>query len=212
MDSVQTVVLDTLTLTSPSQLAKFSACQSRPSCGEPSPPGCKLNLLERPQLSARVRQVHMNQTQRIADSYHAATIKAAWYGPSLAELLAQVSPELAVMPPIPGSHSISALLQHLLLWNERIRNVSNTNPLPPWQPEKEWAEPLIPWNELVARWNQSRDLLEERIRNFPVEDLSEQVSGRSYSCETMFHGIVQHAIYHSGQIAMVLSMLRSRPY
>jgi uncharacterized damage-inducible protein DinB len=25
----------------------------------------------------------------------------------------------------------------------------------------------------------------------------------------MLHGIVQHAIYHSGQIAMILSMLRS---
>jgi uncharacterized damage-inducible protein DinB len=168
-------------------------------------------LQETPQLSARVRQVDMNQSQRIADSYRAATIKAAWYGPSLAELLAQVSPEFAVTPPIPGAHSISALLQHLLLWNERIRKASNTNPLPPWQPEKEWAEPPIPWNELVTRWNQSRDLLEERIRNLPMEDLSQQVLGRSYSCETMFNGIVQHTIYHSGQIAMVLSMLRSRP-
>jgi len=164
-----------------------------------------------PQLSVRVRWGHMNQSQRIADSYRAATIKAAWYGPSLAELLRQVSPEFAVTPPIPGAHSISALLQHLLLWNERIRNVSNTNPLPPWQPEKEWAEPPIPWDELVARWNQSRDLLEERIRDFPMGDLSQQVLGRSYSCETMFNGIVQHAIYHSGQIAMVLSMLRARP-
>jgi len=26
----------------------------------------------------------------------------------------------------------------------------------------------------------------------------------------MLHGIVQHAIYHSGQIAMILSMLRSQ--
>jgi len=152
----------------------------------------------------------MNQTQRIADSYRSVTVKAAWYGPSLAELLAQISPELATTPPAPGSHSISELLQHLLLWNERIRNTSDSNPLPRWQPEKEWAEPTIPWNELVARWNQSRDLLEEKIRNFPSEDLAKQVPGRSYPYETMLHGIVQHAIYHSGQIAMVLSMLRTR--
>jgi len=152
----------------------------------------------------------VNQTQRIADSYRAATIKAAWYGPSLAELLAEISPDLATAPPAPGGHSISALLQHLLLWNERVRNASDSNPLPRWQPEKEWAEPAIPWNELVTRWNQSRDLLEEKIRNFPLEDLAQQVAGRSYPYETMLHGIVQHAIYHSGQIAMVLSMLRSR--
>jgi uncharacterized damage-inducible protein DinB len=153
----------------------------------------------------------MNQTQRIADSYRAATIKGAWYGPSLAEMLAEISPELATMPPIPGAHSISELLQHLLLWNERVRNTSDSHPMPRWEAEKEWAEPPIPWNELVARWNQSRELLEEKIRNFRVEDLAKQVPGRNYPYETLLHGIVQHAIYHSGQIAMVSSMLRSRP-
>ena len=152
----------------------------------------------------------MNETQRIADSYHAVTIKGAWYGPSLAELVAEISPELATTPPTPGAHTISALLQHLLLWNERVRNTSDSNPMPRWQAEKEWAEPPIPWNELVARWNQSRDLLEDKIRNFPVQDLTKQVPGRSYPYETLLPGIVQHAIYHSAQIAMVLSMLRSR--
>lgn len=152
----------------------------------------------------------MNETQRIADSYHAVTIKGAWYGPSLAELVAEISPELAATPPTPGAHTISALLQHLLLWNERVRNTSDSNPMPRWQAEKEWAEPPIPWNELVARWNQSRDLLEDKIRNFPVQDLTKQVPGRSYPYETLLPGIVQHAIYHSAQIAMVLSMLRSR--
>jgi uncharacterized damage-inducible protein DinB len=152
----------------------------------------------------------VNETQRIADSYRAATIKGAWYGPTVAELLAGISPELATKAPVPEAHSIAALLQHLLLWNERIRNTSDSNPMPRWEAEKEWAEPPIPWNELVSRWNQSRDLLEEKMRNFPAADLAKQVAGRSYPYETMFHGIVQHAIYHSGQIAMVLSMLRSQ--
>jgi uncharacterized damage-inducible protein DinB len=152
----------------------------------------------------------MRQTQKIADSYRAATVKAAWYGPSLAELLARISPELATTPPVPGSHSISQLLQHLLLWNERIRNTSDSNSLPPWRPEKDWAEPPIPWNELLSRWSQSRDLLEDKIRNFPIDDLAKQVPGRNYPYETLFHGVVEHTIYHSGQIAMVLSMLQSR--
>jgi uncharacterized damage-inducible protein DinB len=152
----------------------------------------------------------MHQTQKIADSYRAATVKAAWYGPSLAELLAQISPDHATTPPVPGSHSISELLQHLLLWNERIRNTSDSNPLPPWRPEKDWSEPPIPWNELLSRWSQSRDLLEDKIRNFPIDDLAKQVHGRNYPYETLFRGIVEHTIYHSGQIAMLLTMLQSR--
>ena len=122
----------------------------------------------------------MSELQKIADSYRAVTIKGAWYGPTLAELLAEISPELATMQPTPEAHSIS----------ERL--------------------PAIPWNELVARWNESRDRLEEKLRNFPLEDLAKQVPGRDYSYKTLLHGIVQHAIYHSGQIAMVLSMLRAR--
>ena len=153
---------------------------------------------------------NVNQMQQIADAYRAATVKGAWYGPSLAELLERTPSELATKSPVPGAHSIAALLQHLLLWNERIRNTSEGHPLPRWEPEIEWAEPLIPWDELVPRWNRSRDLLEERLRNFPVEDLPKQVPGRTYPYETMLHGIVHHVIYHSGQIAMILSMLRGR--
>jgi uncharacterized damage-inducible protein DinB len=152
----------------------------------------------------------MNQTKRIADSYRAVTLKDAWYGPSLADLLARISPELASAPLLPGAHSISELLQHLLLWNERVRNTSDTHPLEPWQPEQDWAEPPIPWDELVARWNESRDLLEEKVRNFPIADLPKQVPGRTYAYEKLLEGIVQHTIWHAGQIAMVRSMLQSR--
>jgi uncharacterized damage-inducible protein DinB len=152
----------------------------------------------------------MTQTQRIADAYRAATVKDAWYAPSLADVLAKIPPDLATKPPLPGAHSISALLQHLLLWNERVRLTSATHPLPPWQPEQEWAEPPIPWNELLARWKQSRDQLENKIRNFPVEDLLKQVPGRTYPYEKLLEGMVQHTIYHAGQIAMLLSLLRQQ--
>lgn len=171
---------------------------------------CKLIATESPLPSAPSPTAHVNESQRIADAYRQATIKGAWYGPSLAELLAKISPEVAATPPIPGANSISALLQHLLLWNERVRATSASSPLPRWEPEKEWAEPSIPWTELVARWNRSRDLLEDWLRNFPAEDLPKLVPGRTYPYETMLHGIVQHSIWHSGQIAMILSMLRSR--
>lgn len=150
----------------------------------------------------------MTLTQEIADSYRAATLKDAWYGPSLAGLIAKTTPELAITPPRPKAHTVSELLQHLLLWNERIRLTSADHPIPKWEPDKEWAEAAIPWSELVARWAKSRDGLEERIRNFPVEDLAKQVHGRTYPYETLLRGASEHVIYHSGQIAMILSMLR----
>jgi uncharacterized damage-inducible protein DinB len=156
----------------------------------------------------------MTATQQLADAYRAATLKDvyAWYGPSLGDLLAKTTPELVTAPPLPNAHSISVLLQHLLLWNERIRNTSATTPMPKWEADKEWAEPPIPWNELLAGWNQSRNGLEERIRNFPIEDLPKQVPGRTYAYEFLYRGATEHVIYHSGQIAMILSMLLSQTH
>jgi len=152
----------------------------------------------------------MNRCQEIADAYRAVTVKGAWYGPTIAELLAKTSSEQAVTKPVDGTHSIQELLQHLLLWNERIRNTNENSPMPKWEAEKEWAEAPIPWNELVTRWNKSRDLLEERMRSFPVGDLGKQIPGRNYPYEFMLNGIVQHTIWHGGQIAMVLSIVKGK--
>ena len=152
----------------------------------------------------------MKQTERIADLYRAATLTDAWYGPSLAALLKDVPPEMATTAPLPGAHTIGELLQHLLLWNERVRKTLEGGAMPKWEPEKEWAESAIPWKELLARWEASRDQVEAGLRAFPEADLAKAVPGRNYPFADLLEGIVQHAIYHSGQIAMVASMLRTR--
>ena len=152
----------------------------------------------------------MNKCEEIADLFRKVTIAGAWYGPSVAELLARITPEQAITKPKGGTHSVAELLQHLLLWNERIRKTNESCPMPKWEAEKEWAEAAIPWSELVGRWSKSRDLLEERISNFPVEDLEKQTPGRTYPYEFMLHGIVQHTIWHAGQIAMVHSMVKEK--
>lgn len=152
----------------------------------------------------------MKQTERIADLYRGATVKDAWYGPSLAALLKDVPPEMATTAPVPAAHTIGELLQHLLLWNERVRKTLEGSPMPKWEPEKEWAEAAVPWKELLARWEASREQLEAALRAFPEADLAKTVPGRNYPFEALLEGIVQHAIYHSGQIAMIASMLRAR--
>jgi uncharacterized damage-inducible protein DinB len=157
---------------------------------------------------AETRMAETKLTERIADAYRAATIKGAWYGPTVAELLTQIPPDAATKEPAPEANTISALLQHMLLWNDRVIVACEGKPLAKWEAEKEWAEPAIPWAELVERWNRSRDLLEERIRNFPIENLGKTVLARDYPYEHLLRGIVDHTIYHAGQISMVWGMLR----
>jgi hypothetical protein len=144
----------------------------------------------------------MNETQVVAALYRAATLENAWYGPSL---IARVEPERASFTITPGGHSPTALLQHLLLWNDRILGAVNGTPMPPWKAEEEWAEPLRPWPTLLEEWRESRGQLEKAIKEFPPDRLGQTVPGRNYEYRHMLNGAVHHIIYHSGQIALILS-------
>lgn len=48
------------------------------------------------------------------------------------------------------------------------------------------------------------------IWTFPFEDLENQAPGRNYPYRTMFEGIGQHTIDHSGRVAIIPSILRSQ--
>ncbi len=47
------------------------------------------------------------------------------------------------------------------------------------------------------------EALVESVTRFDGARLSEKVPGRNYSFSAMLHGIVDHNIYHSGQIAIL---------
>lgn len=153
-----------------------------------------------------MRNQEKNQVERMAEAYRAATIEGAWHGPAIAELLAGITEEMAAAAPVRGMPTIATLLQHMLLWNERVCDAIDGHPMPKCAPEKDWVAAPIPWPQLKARWNESRDLLEERIRNFPEDDLAKPAPGRDYPYTKMLSGITQHAIWHGGQIAMLRSL------
>ncbi len=45
------------------------------------------------------------------------------------------------------------------------------------------------------------------VEKFGDERLGETVPGRNYAFYNLFHGIVQHSIYHGGQIAILKKAL-----
>ncbi|MBY0503944.1 MAG: DinB family protein [Bryobacteraceae bacterium] len=148
----------------------------------------------------------MNEPTAIADLYRAATLADSWYGPPLAELIQSLNPASASLAATPGGHSPLALLQHLLLWNERIREAVSGTPLPEWNADQDWSEPPMEWPELVGRWQVSRDKLERAMRDFPAARLTDPVPGRSYDFRMLLNGGVHHVIYHAGQLAMLKAL------
>ncbi len=59
------------------------------------------------------------------------------------------------------------------------------------------------WNEAQQRLFEVKKQLAAAIEQFEDARLTETVPGRQYDFYYLFHGIVQHSLYHAGQIALL---------
>src|SRR5689334_19742958 len=144
----------------------------------------------------------MAEMDRILRMLNKTFNKGAWHGPTVREVLTQVSPAQATLK-AGKSHSIIELVLHMISWREfvtrRLRGDEN------FQVSDEANFPSassIGWHEAVQKLEGNQRELEEATRAFPEAKLSELVPGAShkYTYYTLLHGVIQHDIYHIGQI------------
>jgi hypothetical protein len=145
----------------------------------------------------------------------ASTINGeAWYGDSLREILAGVTAVQAQGHPIPSAHSIWELVFHVEAWVNFAYRAVQGIPIPPWPampkeldwpPVTETSEQA--WKNAVQSFLASHLKLVEAIKGFSDERLESTVPGRTYNFYRLFQSTTQHAVYHSGQIALLKKAL-----
>jgi hypothetical protein len=73
--------------------------------------------------------------------------------------------------------------------------------------EKDWSTATdasaVAWTGATERLFQIGERLAEAIEDFGDERLQDVVPGRQYDYYYLFHGIIQHSLYHGGQIALL---------
>jgi uncharacterized damage-inducible protein DinB len=151
----------------------------------------------------------MSETARLADQIRRAFEGEAWHGDSLLEILADVNAKTAAAHPIPNAHSIWELLLHIQAWDDAtIRRASGTAVQPTGEknfpPVRDTSEAA--WQQTVASVKKTHEELVRTVAAFPDSRLQEQVPGKSqdyYNFYYLFSGIVQHELYHAGQIALL---------
>lgn len=154
---------------------------------------------------------------RIADQLRRAFAGDAWHGSSLSELLADVNNTQANSRPLAAGHSIWELTLHIGTWLGHAHASMKGVPMPQFvenmPPEQNW--PAIKdsgpaaWKQTVNSTLRGGEELASAIENFGDERLGETVPGRDYAFYNLFHGIVQHSIYHGGQIAILKKARRT---
>jgi hypothetical protein len=145
---------------------------------------------------------------RIADQLHRAFEAEAWHGPNLRQLLTNVTAEQASAHPLKSAHSIWELTLHIDIWAHVVLESLHGVPLPKlYGTEKDWPAVVDPnpeaWKAAMDRMFQTAGELSQEIGNFSDERLMDIAPGRKYSFYQLLHGVVQHSLYHAGQIAIV---------
>jgi uncharacterized damage-inducible protein DinB len=158
-----------------------------------------------------------SQCLLIADQLRRAFVGDAWHGPNIHELLKDVTAEQANSRPLTAVHSIWELALHIGVWVRAGMDSMQGKPMPAFvenmRPEDNW--PLIK-DSSTAAWKSATDKLfrtaEEMaaaIETFGDHRLGETVPGRDYDFTYLLHGIVQHSLYHAGQIAILKKALQT---
>jgi hypothetical protein len=149
---------------------------------------------------------------RIADQLHRAFEGDPWHGPPLQELLSGLTESQASKHVLATAHSIWELVNHVEMWERAALDAVNGTPMPKSPPpEVDWP-PASPgnndaWRSAVNQLFATNTKLCNAIRNFQDSQLKTTVPGRSYDFYYLFHGIVQHGLYHGGQMAILRKAL-----
>jgi hypothetical protein len=151
-----------------------------------------------------------HESLRIADQLRRAFAGDAWHGPPLRELLSGVTAAQAHLRPIPSAHTIGELVLHIDAYVQIALGATRGNPMPKlFGTDADW--PALPdgeavWTETTNRLFANAESLAQAIEGFADDArLKDIVPGREYDFYYLFHGIVQHSLYHGGQIALLKS-------
>jgi len=154
----------------------------------------------------------MTEAARIADQLRRAFDGDAWHGDSFLKILDGVTAAQAAARPVTSAHSIWELVLHVAAWDgaalRRLGGVavelSDAENFPPVTDTSEAA-----WRSALAQARRAHDELIGAVVALPDSRLYEMVPGKRgahYTFYYMFHGVVQHELYHAGQIALLKKM------
>jgi uncharacterized damage-inducible protein DinB len=158
----------------------------------------------------------MSETERIWNQLQRSFEgNEAWKCPSLRDLLAEVTAAQAAAHPIDGAPSIWGLLLHTTA-HERVACRRLAGEAVAALPDAlAWPKPQVVSNDAWLRarldFGETRRALRQAVAALPEASLDEPVPGREYSFYVMLHGVVEHALYHAGQVEMLMLAQGVRP-
>ena len=147
-----------------------------------------------------------SEVTRIEDQLKRSFEGGAWHGPSLMEALQGVTAAKAAAKPLSAAHSIWEIVFHVTAWEDAVRRRLGGEPVE-LTPAEDW--PAVretgdaAWTKTLAALRAGHDALRRSVARLSDARLKEEVPGMDYSHYHLVHGVIQHDLYHAGQIAIL---------
>lgn len=135
-----------------------------------------------------------------------------WYGKAVLIMLDEVSKENVYKKTNENSHSLIELLYHMVTWAEFTQHrLEKTRDMDIKAFEAlDWRKTnpeIHTWNNGIAQFTAATNKTIEILKVSSDDILEEKVDFREYNFRYLLNGIIQHNIYHIGQIAYLNKLL-----
>ena len=151
------------------------------------------------------------EIQSIINNLERANTGQPWYGRALYEILDEIDPAIAYKKPN-KQHSLADLLYHMITWADfclhRIKGDKEKDMTAFEKLDWRQINPAIhTWEKGVEEFKNIHTQIVSLLKQKDDVFLKEIVDYRQYNYRFLLNGLIQHNIYHLGQIAYVKKLL-----
>jgi uncharacterized damage-inducible protein DinB len=153
----------------------------------------------------------MSEVERILDQLKRAFEGEAWHGPSVMTILEGITGQQAAVRPFSNAHSIWELILHIGAWERaglsRLGgDRASLSDAEDWPTVGDTSEQA--WEQTSKMLKEGHDDFQDAISKLDGSWLDQRIVEGLATVYVTLHGIIQHTLYHAGQIAILKKAIK----
>lgn len=153
------------------------------------------------------------ELEYFTNQFQSVYIGPNWIGDSILSVLDNLPAQIAFQKPPGNRHSIAEILKHMMVWKFLLVNRLSGDNIYDVDQEQSFdtsiygGATLEAFKKLLSDIDDCQRELISLLQKAKPEILHTEVAGRNYTMEYLINGVLQHDIYHLGQLAFLKKQL-----
>ncbi len=152
----------------------------------------------------------MTEIERMLEHYDRVMHGNAWHGYAVWQILSGIAAEAAAHRPLADAHTIWEIVMHMTFWESVAaqRLAGQRAGL-----DEALNFPAMPsateanWQKTLEQFRASNQKFREALSKLDAARLDELSAAGKHSYRGEVHGLIEHNVYHAGQIALLKKRL-----